>query len=93
MTKKRLKAFSEFLEQHQGPYLTDLSRAMEPVLMALVDGRLSISDPFPIEVIDSESLQRLPKGCIVEYISQKQQRRMYMSHTDIALVVAEGMCY
>lgn len=73
MSKKRLEVFSELLWQYQGPYLTSLSRAIEPALMALVNGRLLGSDLFPIEAIDSRSLESLPKGCMVEHLTQEQQ--------------------
>lgn len=72
MTEKRIKAFSEILRMHQGQYLMELSKAVEPALMALVDGRLSTLTPFPIETLDSQVLERVPKGCVVEFVSQRK---------------------
>ncbi|KAF2449014.1 hypothetical protein P171DRAFT_428965 [Karstenula rhodostoma CBS 690.94] len=68
MTEKRIKAFSTLLCRHQGQYLEALSKAVEPALMALVDGRLSTSAAFSIEILDSQVLERVPKGCVFDFL-------------------------
>jgi hypothetical protein len=68
MTEKRLKVFSEFLYRYQGQFLIRLSKAIEPALMALVNGTLSASSTFPIETVGNQVLERIPKGYIFEYL-------------------------
>lgn len=62
ISEKLFAAFSNILDEFQGPVLKELSKAVEPALEALVNGGLSSPNLFPIEFIDSDVLERLPKG-------------------------------
>jgi hypothetical protein len=46
----------------QGPVLQELSKAVEPALTTLVNGELLSSNPFPIEYMELEVFDELPKG-------------------------------
>lgn len=54
--------FAELLYQQQGTVLTEFSKAVEPPLTALADGRLGSATLFPIEFADISDFERLPKG-------------------------------
>lgn len=68
MGEKRVKSFSEIMYRHQGEYLKQLSKAMEPALIALVEGTLAFSALFSIEVVDENLLETLPKGYALGYL-------------------------
>jgi len=62
LTEENFRLFSEMIRVSQGSLLHKLSKAVEPALMALVNGKLLSSNPFPIEYMESEIFDELPKG-------------------------------
>lgn len=54
--------FAELLHQQQGTVLTKFSKAVEPALTALADGKLESATLFPIEFAEISDFERLPMG-------------------------------
>ena len=72
ITEENFRLLSDIIRASQGPLLKELSKAVEPALTALVNGELLSSNPFPIEYMEPEIFDELPKGSteIIKQLSE-----------------------
>ncbi|KAH7031875.1 hypothetical protein B0J12DRAFT_681549 [Macrophomina phaseolina] len=63
--EQRFRLFSDLLYQQQGQFLRQLSKAVEPAFVAFADGYLLSRPLFPIESIEVDVLESIPKGAPV----------------------------
>ncbi|KAF2799197.1 hypothetical protein K505DRAFT_356789 [Melanomma pulvis-pyrius CBS 109.77] len=72
ITDENFRLFLDILYASQGRFLQELSKAVEPALIALMDGELVFCNPFPIEDMAPEVLDEQPKGstAIIRQLSE-----------------------
>ncbi|PSN59038.1 hypothetical protein BS50DRAFT_626929 [Corynespora cassiicola Philippines] len=77
--ERNFRKLSDLIWQQQGPILKELSGAIAPALLALIDGSLIHEDYYPIEQTAVDILENLPKGCpeVMRYLKGEAQDFSY----------------